>query len=159
MLEEQQQQQRQQLEQQQQQQQHDQQGLQCKQADHNIQQYAAAAAAHTAAAMPATAAHTSKGELPADNVFELQQLGSGGSCEYEDADADEDEYEDEGEDEHEDGSEDGSQQSLPLMQQAWKPDYTFKVSCWLHALPARLHDVLHEGLAHGARLQALGTFV
>jgi hypothetical protein len=140
------QQQRQQQEQQQQQQ-HDQQGLlQFQQAEHNIQQDAAAAAAYTAAAMPATAAHTSRGGLPANNDLELQQLGSGGSCEYEDADADEDDYEDEGEDEHEDGSEDGSQHSLPLMQQAWKPDYTFKVSCWLHALPARLHDGLHQAV-------------
>lgn len=83
----------------------------------------AAAAAHSDAGMAATAAHAAPEAAPLVGDAEAQQLGSSGSGEYADADADEDEYEEE----DEDGSEAGSQGSLPLMQQAWKPDYTFKV--------------------------------
>lgn len=92
----------------------------------------AAAAAHSDAGMAATAAHAAPEAAPLVGDAEAQQLGSSGSGEYADADADEDEYEEE----DEDGSEAGSQGSLPLMQQAWKPDYTFKVRCGPHTLAA-----------------------
>eukprot|EP00882_Tetradesmus_deserticola_P008110 GHRQ01008544.1.p1 GENE.GHRQ01008544.1~~GHRQ01008544.1.p1 ORF type:complete len:322 (+),score=172.48 GHRQ01008544.1:488-1453(+) len=81
----------------------------------------------TAAAGAAGAAHTARADLQVDHA-EAGQLGSSSSGDFSDADAGTDEYEDEDEDEDEDGgSESGSQLSLPLTQQAWKPDYTFKV--------------------------------
>jgi hypothetical protein len=94
----------------------------------DVKQCDAAAAAQHRANTPSTAADTFSGPSPVVNA-EAGHLGSNSSGQFEDAAAEEDEYEDEGEDEYEDEDEGGSQDSLPLMQQAWKPDYTFKVSC------------------------------
>jgi hypothetical protein len=93
----------------------------------NNQQGDAATAAYSGCGVPSTAAHAAhtSATVQVENAA-AEQLASNGSGEYEDAGDDEDEYEEEDED---GGSEGGSQGSLPLMQQAWKPDYTFKVSC------------------------------